>query len=232
MSIAFKNGTKVKITDHGQTYSSWTEMASRLSATNFINNKHLPNGTEGVILNSAITKEITLYLIEDENGFQVIMNSKGFQVLPDEIKKEKKITKKETKQMADGGVVGKVTAAGKKVVGAQKAMAKTAATLEAARIFNNQLAKVASKKLPTLVRGYADTPVGRAVMANLILVGIETTMPHVGETDVRKQVARAAVVESYGVLMQSFKLEDMLTELFEMPALRGLTEKIGLTDEE
>lgn len=143
-----------------------------------------------------------------------------------------KTKEKEAKPMAKDTITDRVTTAGKKVAAAQTAMAKTAATLEAARIFNNQLAKVATKHAPLMVKGYVATPIGRAIMANLILVGIETTLPGITEDDIRKQVVRAAVVESYGTLMQTFKLEDMLNELFEMPALKSVTGAIGLSEED
>lgn len=137
--------------------------------------------------------------------------------------KEPKVAKTMTERVKD---------AAKKVSTSQCGIAKTAATLEAARILNTQLVKIASKKLPIMVRGYADTAIGRAVIANALFMGMEVAFPEMSDNDIRKQVARAAVVQAYSEFLADFKAEDMLDELFNMPALKKLTDKIGASEEE
>lgn len=53
------------------------------------------------------------------------------------------------------------------VLNRNKVAAAAAAYLEAGRIANNQASKLLSKGLPMMIRGYADTPAGRLVVANL-----------------------------------------------------------------
>ena len=138
--------------------------------------------------------------------------------------------KKEETTVKSNSILDRVETAGKTVVGKQTVMAKTALTLEAARILNNQLVSVAAKKLPLMVRGYADTPIGKAVIANAFFMSMEMALPNVNDNDVRKQVARAAVVGAYQELVQSFDVEGVFNDLFNTPALKKMTDRISAED--
>lgn len=54
----------------------------------------------------------------------------------------------------------------------------SAAFLEAGRIANAQLSSIASKKLPIMVRAYADTAVGRLLLANIALMAKDHFRPN------------------------------------------------------
>ena len=138
--------------------------------------------------------------------------------------------KKEETTVKSNSILDRVETAGKTVVDKQAVMAKTALTLEAARILNNQLVAIASKKLPLMVRGYADTAIGKAVIANAFFMGMEMALPNVGDNDVRKQVARAAVVGAYQEFVQSFDVEGVFNDLFTTPALKKMTDRLSAED--
>jgi hypothetical protein len=120
------------------------------------------------------------------------------------------------------GIVENIKTAARKNVDGQCSMAKQALTLEAARILNDTLVKVVTPKLPIMVRGYAKTPLGKAVIANALNIAMEAALVNVPAGDVRKKVAEAAVVMSYQEFLAGFKAEDMLAELFNTPALAAI----------
>lgn len=82
-----------------------------------------------------------------------------------------------------------------------------------------------------MARGYAETPIGKAVLANILMFGIETAMPDISENDVRKQLARAAVVTSYQEVIQSLDIEGMINQIFESPALKKITSTLTKEEE-
>lgn len=88
-----------------------------------------------------------------------------------------------------------------------KSAAKQAAFLEAGRIANNQLAKVAGKSLPMMMRGYADTPVGKLVIANLALTAAQHFKP--GNAQLAK-LTQAMAAQAYSEIYQNFKIEEMI----------------------
>lgn len=234
---AIPNGSKVQVVDSGYTYSSYDEMAKKMHATKWISGTVSKKGDKGFIVTSKRHEDhdLILYLFEsNEDGIQTIISGEGLKVIEEavqakkaapktkEIKKEEKVTT---------GIVEKIQKAGKKTVSKQGQMAKTAATLEAARLLNNQLVKIASKKLPLMIRGYADTALGKAIIANALFMGMEVAFPDMPDTDVKKQVASAAVVQAYTEFLASFKAEELLEELFDNAALKKLTDKISAEED-
>lgn len=90
---------------------------------------------------------------------------------------------------------------------ANKDLAKSAAYLEAGRITNNKLQALVVPQLPLMVRGYANTPVGKLVLANLLLVGIQKFKP---ENQALSKLAYASVTQAYAEVFESFDIEGII----------------------
>lgn len=115
---------------------------------------------------------------------------------------------------SNAGIFDRITEAGKKQLSCQGDLAKTAATLEAARILTEELIAVAKKQTPMYMRGFLDAPYAKAVLTNALMVGVETAFPDLPEDHLYKQVASAAVVVAYQEAIQSFNIQDMIKDLF------------------
>jgi len=86
----------------------------------------------------------------------------------------------------------------------------SAAFLEAGRIANNQLSQIASKKLPIMVRAYADTALGRLLLANVALMARDHFRPN----DERlAKLVNAMTVSAYQEVLQTFDIEAMIEDL-------------------
>jgi len=93
-----------------------------------------------------------------------------------------------------------------------KSAAITATYLEAGRMANDQIVKVASKKLPLMARGYAATPVGRLILANLAQLAAAHFKP---DNKKLSRITGAMVAESYTQVIKEFDLDGMLEELMK-----------------
>ena len=86
----------------------------------------------------------------------------------------------------------------------------SAAFLEAGRIANNQISSVAASKLPMLMRGYAATPLGRLIIANIAALAAE----HFRADDKRlKRLTNAMTVSAYQELLQTLDIEQFIEDL-------------------
>ena len=93
----------------------------------------------------------------------------------------------------------------------------SAAFLEAGRIANKQLSGVAGKKLPIMVRAYADTPIGRLILANIALLAQE----HFRPDDTRLQkLANAMTVSAYQEVLQQFDIEQFIDDLLSNATIK------------
>ena len=99
-----------------------------------------------------------------------------------------------------------------KIIESNKSAIKSAGYLEAGRMANTQVAKLASKKLPMMLRGYADTAVGRLVIANLAQMAAAQFKPN---NQKLAKITEAMVVESYTQVIQEFDLDGMMEELLK-----------------
>lgn len=101
--------------------------------------------------------------------------------------------------------MSKVTA----IVSANKNAAITAAKLEAGRVVLNQVTTLVKNRSPMLVKGYIDTPVGKAVVANLFSFAVSQYAPSNRAAVVLSDAAmQAAALE----IIQSFDIEGMINE--------------------
>ena len=105
-----------------------------------------------------------------------------------------------------------------KIVNANKAVAVTAAYMEAGRIANNQVTKLVTAKAPLMVKGYIDTPIGKVVVANLTNMAVEQFRP----TDAKlKKVSAAMMTQAYQELIQTIDIEGMLNELTSSEGIKA-----------
>lgn len=96
------------------------------------------------------------------------------------------------------------------IVSVNKTIAVTAAYMEAGRIANNQITKIVAAKAPLMVKGYVDTPLGKVVLANLMMLAVDQFRP----SDLKlKKVASSMGAVAYQELIQTIDIESMLDEL-------------------
>lgn len=172
-----------------------------------------------------LKKEIDEHIAKAEEALATVETK--FEEIKVNTKVAEEAKPKEKKDMATKQTITeRLKGAGQKVAGAQGDMVKTAATLEAARILNNKLVQIAGSKLPFPFKGYANHPAAKAVLANILLFGMETALPDAKDTDVRKQVAEAAVVQAYGEVLKELNIEELINSVFSGKEMKGLLGKI------
>lgn len=103
------------------------------------------------------------------------------------------------------------------VIDKNKQTAVSAAFMEAGRIANNQVAKIASKQLPVMLRGYADTALGKLVLANAANFAAQKLRPQ----DQRLgKLTGAMMVQAYQELYADFDIEQMIEDLLENSTIK------------
>jgi hypothetical protein len=125
----------------------------------------------------------------------------------------------------------RIKQAGCGVAQKQVDLVKTAATLEGARIIAEQITTLAKAKAPMMLRGYIDTPYGKALLMNAALMAVEVGFPDLPEDHPYKQIANAAVVTTYQEFIQGFNLQDMVAQLFSGEKMAGLLKTISKAEE-
>lgn len=113
------------------------------------------------------------------------------------------------------------------VISKNTTLAQSAAFLEAGRIANGQATKFASKQLPMMVRGYADTPLGRLVMANIASTAATQFRPN----DKRLgRLADAMIVMAYQEVIQSFDIEKLINDMLSSETIKAALSKVDESD--
>lgn len=107
--------------------------------------------------------------------------------------------------------------------------AKSAAFLEAGRIANKEVTKLTGKVLPIMVRGYADTPFGRLLTANVAVMAAAHFRP---EDDKLQQLAEAMQVQAYQELLQTLEIDEFLESLLESPKIKAALGKLKKAETE
>lgn len=103
----------------------------------------------------------------------------------------------------------------------------SAAFLEAGRIANNQLSSLAGKKLPIMVRAYADTALGRLILANIALLAQE----HFRPDDTRLQkLANAMTVSAYQEVLQQFDVESFIDDLLSNNTIKKALKQVDTAE--
>jgi hypothetical protein len=105
----------------------------------------------------------------------------------------------------------------------------SAAFLEAGRIANVQLSSIASKKLPIMVRAYADTALGRLLLANIALMARDHFRPN----DERLgKLVNAMTVSAYQEVLQTFDVEAMIDDMISNSTIKRALSKFDNDSEE
>ena len=108
----------------------------------------------------------------------------------------------------------------KEVIEDNAEAAKVAAKIVAGRTLNEAVMDKVVPQLPMLVRGYAKTPIGAVVVANLVNFGVQNFMQ---DNEKAAWVADAMMVAAMTEALSSFNLEKILKEVIatagiEVPA--------------
>lgn len=105
------------------------------------------------------------------------------------------------------------------VVATNKDAGILAASLVAGNVVNGRLAKIVTPKLPLMVRGYAQTDLGEAVIANIFAAGLMHMFPD----NTRVLMATDCMIKAAAVKFAStLNIEQMVDELLagvELPTL-------------
>lgn len=103
-----------------------------------------------------------------------------------------------------------VTQTATKVLSDNKQLLTTAAIVEAGRIANSKLAKIAGEHMPSPANLLLATPLGQLVLANLVKLAGDQFKP--GD-QVIERLTNGMVVAAYGELIQQFDLEGIIDQL-------------------
>ena len=103
------------------------------------------------------------------------------------------------------------------------------AYLEAGRIANSQMVKLAAKHLPIMVRGYADTPVGKLVVANLTRMILAEMRP----ADAKLQKLTASMMAAaYQDVIGTIDIDGFITKLLDSGEIKSALAKMSKADDE
>ena len=90
-------------------------------------------------------------------------------------------------------------------------------------IINDRVSKIITPKLPLLVRGYSETPIGKAVLANAVAGVLIHTM---GQNEKVATAAECMIQSASLSLASSFNIEEMVNELLDgVPGLEPVKEE-------
>lgn len=106
--------------------------------------------------------------------------------------------------------MSKISQATETLVRNNKVAVISAGYLEAGRVANSRVTKLIAPKLPALARGYADTPIGRLVVANLAQVLQQQFRP---ENTALAKLTTAMVTQAYSEMLGNLKIDELLDEL-------------------
>lgn len=99
-----------------------------------------------------------------------------------------------------------------------------AALLEAGRIANNELAKLAAKQLPMMVRGYADSPVGKLVIANLASMSLQQFRPNDSKL---KYLSDAMLASAFQEAIQTLNIDKLISDFTENSKIQTALDKLA-----
>lgn len=161
-----------------------------------------------------------------QHHYDLFMAKPARKPKPAEETKPAETTQRETTEMAATKPTAKATAV--TVANKNKAAAVNAAKITAGKIAIKQIQKVITPKLPMMARGYADTPVGRLVTANIFNFVVAQYMPG----NAKAQIVADAVLE--GAMfdaVDSLKIEEQVSKIIEGIDISKFAD-LGATDAE
>lgn len=129
----------------------------------------------------------------------------------------------------DQTMTSKIQATASNLLAANKQAATTAGYLEAGRLANKHVAKVAAKALPMLARGYADTPFGHLILANAAVMAAAQFR---GDNKELAKLTAAMHAQAYLAVIQEINIEGVLDELLDSKDIKLAMAKLGKVDSE
>lgn len=111
-----------------------------------------------------------------------------------------------------------------RTVNTNKKAMQEAAYLEAGRIANNQLAKLAAKQLPLMVRGYAEHAIGKFVIANGVVMAVGQLRPNDPKL---AHLAQAMLQQAYVEVYQTLDIEGLINKLLDSDEIKKAMDKLG-----
>jgi hypothetical protein len=100
---------------------------------------------------------------------------------------------------------------------------KNAGYLEAGTIVNRQLTKLASAKLPLMVRGYADTPIGKLIIANLFKVAIHELRP---DNHVLQRLSDASLEAAHLDVIRTLDIDGLIDDMLSDETFKRALSKL------
>lgn len=110
-----------------------------------------------------------------------------------------------------------------------KNAAVRAAYLEAGNLANKQLSKASAKALPVVLRGYANTALGRIVIANIATMALQHLRPG---NDQLTKLGEAMTIAAYQELIQQFDIDGMIEEFLSSKDVKAALRKLGSKENE
>lgn len=108
-----------------------------------------------------------------------------------------------------------------------KSAAVSAAYLTAGKIANDQVTKLANGHLPVFVRGYAATPLGKLVTANIAQLLIQHFKP---KSEGANKLADAMVTQAYTELLATAGIEEFVDSLLNDPKIAKALKTVEAAD--
>lgn len=110
------------------------------------------------------------------------------------------------------------------LVEANKAAAVMSAEITAGNILNERVVKLIQPKLPLMVRGYTETTIGQAAIANLVAGAVINFLPG---NDTAVRAADAMVKSAMLAVVNEFNFEEMVNELLDGITLPEVAKPAG-----
>lgn len=182
----------------------WIPKANNARVSELIRDK-------GATLTAVVTNHSLEQSFENRLYINVFMDDSDSVSTPAEVKQANKSTG-ETKMTTVN-----------KLIETNKSSAVSAAFLEAGHIANKQVSKVLGKQLPIMVRGYADTPIGRLVLANIAVLAVDHFR---ADNKQLRRLTQAMQVNAYHELLRDLDIDGMIDELLENGSIKRALTKL------
>lgn len=121
-----------------------------------------------------------------------------------------------------------VTKTAAKALEDNKQLLTTAAIVEAGRIANNKIAKLAGEHLPAPANLLLATPFGQLILANLVKLAGDQFKP--GDQMIER-LTNGMVVAAYGDLIQQFDFEGIIDQLIGDKGVKAALKRAETTAE-
>lgn len=102
-----------------------------------------------------------------------------------------------------------------------------AAYLEAGALATKQLVKVAQKALPMMARGYADTVLGKLLLANIAQMAVQYSRP---DNEQLVKLTDAMVATAYLDAIRTVDLDSIIDQMIEGSAIKNALKRAAKED--